>query len=248
MTTRIQLRRDTAANWTSANPTLYAGEAGFETDTGKFKVGNGSTAWASLGYATLTPAESAADFVSSDYYMRGSGSPYGSVTPASAGIEYVDTAQTNGARKWISTGTTNTSWEVTDGDTGWREVSSWDTAGTVTGMALPMNAAPLSGAAGFVRIRRIGRTVYWSVRGLTISTALAAWDDASLHDFLLNGPPYSRETEFTGTVYAALGYRTMIIERSASSSYPITIDASYGVDVSGLTTRKWPTTLPGTAA
>lgn len=45
-----QQRRDTAANWTSANPTLLAGELGYETDTGKWKVGDGSTAWTALGY------------------------------------------------------------------------------------------------------------------------------------------------------------------------------------------------------
>jgi hypothetical protein len=48
----IQLRRDTAANWTSVNPILAVGEQGFETDTGKFKIGTGSTAWTSLLYAT----------------------------------------------------------------------------------------------------------------------------------------------------------------------------------------------------
>ena len=47
----IQVRRDTAANWTSVNPTLAAGEMGFETDTGKFKIGTGSTAWNALPYA-----------------------------------------------------------------------------------------------------------------------------------------------------------------------------------------------------
>ena len=46
----IQLRRDTAANWTSANPTLSQGEQGYETDTGKMKIGDGSTAWTSLDY------------------------------------------------------------------------------------------------------------------------------------------------------------------------------------------------------
>jgi Major tropism determinant N-terminal domain len=51
MTSRLQQRRDTAANWTSNNPTLAAGEIGLETDTAKFKIGNGSTAWASLTYA-----------------------------------------------------------------------------------------------------------------------------------------------------------------------------------------------------
>jgi hypothetical protein len=52
---KIQLRRDTAANWTSANPTLSSGELGFETDTGKFKIGNAAgTAWTSLAYAAVT--------------------------------------------------------------------------------------------------------------------------------------------------------------------------------------------------
>lgn len=50
MPTQIQLRRGTAAAWTSANPTLAAGEMGFETDTGKFKIGTGAVAWASLTY------------------------------------------------------------------------------------------------------------------------------------------------------------------------------------------------------
>jgi hypothetical protein len=48
--TQIQIRRGTAAQWTSANPTLAAGEFGYETDTGKVKIGTGSTAWTSLAY------------------------------------------------------------------------------------------------------------------------------------------------------------------------------------------------------
>lgn len=50
---RIQLRRDTAADWTSANPVLAEGEMGIETDTDLFKIGDGSTAWTSLGYGGL---------------------------------------------------------------------------------------------------------------------------------------------------------------------------------------------------
>jgi len=50
-TVRIQVRRGTASQWTSANPTLAAGEMGVESDTNLFKFGNGSTAWASLAYA-----------------------------------------------------------------------------------------------------------------------------------------------------------------------------------------------------
>ena len=48
----IQLRRDTAANWTSTNPTLASGEMGLETDTNLFKIGDGSTAWSALLYQT----------------------------------------------------------------------------------------------------------------------------------------------------------------------------------------------------
>ena len=48
----IQLRRDTAANWTSVNPTLAAGEVGYDSTSNKIKIGNGSTAWNSLDYAS----------------------------------------------------------------------------------------------------------------------------------------------------------------------------------------------------
>jgi len=50
MAITIQHKRDTASNWTSNNPTMSAGEIGVETDTGKFKFGDGSTAWSSLDY------------------------------------------------------------------------------------------------------------------------------------------------------------------------------------------------------
>jgi hypothetical protein len=51
MAVQIQMRNGTASAWTSANPTLSVGEIGAETDTGRFKIGTGSTAWNSLGYS-----------------------------------------------------------------------------------------------------------------------------------------------------------------------------------------------------
>jgi hypothetical protein len=59
MTARLQNRRDTAANWTSNNPTLAQGEIGYETDTTKFKIGDGATAWNSLAYAYTAGAAGA---------------------------------------------------------------------------------------------------------------------------------------------------------------------------------------------
>jgi hypothetical protein len=50
MATRMQQRRGTAAQWTSANPILNAGEVGWESDTNKFKIGDGTNHWADLAY------------------------------------------------------------------------------------------------------------------------------------------------------------------------------------------------------
>jgi hypothetical protein len=55
-TVRIQVRRGVAADWTSVNPILAAGEMGVETDTNKFKFGNGTGAWSTLAYAASDSA------------------------------------------------------------------------------------------------------------------------------------------------------------------------------------------------
>jgi hypothetical protein len=56
MAQKIQLRRDTAANWTAANPILAQGEVGYEIDTSKDKVGDGVTAWNSRPYTGVATA------------------------------------------------------------------------------------------------------------------------------------------------------------------------------------------------
>ena len=58
MATRIRLRRDTYANWTSVNPTLAEGEIGlvtnFADNNTRIKIGDGSTAWEDLDYFTTS--------------------------------------------------------------------------------------------------------------------------------------------------------------------------------------------------
>jgi hypothetical protein len=61
MSVKIQLKRTTASAWTSLNPTLDNGEIGYETDTAKFKIGNGSTAWTSLAYANANLGSASLD-------------------------------------------------------------------------------------------------------------------------------------------------------------------------------------------
>jgi len=52
---KIQLRKGTSSEWSAANPVLASGEPGFERDTGRFKIGDGTTAWSGLYYASIIP-------------------------------------------------------------------------------------------------------------------------------------------------------------------------------------------------
>lgn len=56
MATRIQLRRDTAANWASENPILAEGEIGIDLTNNAFKIGDALTAWNDLDYNVPNPS------------------------------------------------------------------------------------------------------------------------------------------------------------------------------------------------
>lgn len=81
MSTEIRFKRGTAAAWTSANTVLGPGEIGYETDTGRTKVGDGSTAWNSLNYNFLTVADIDVDGASLNQILRYDGSQF---TPSSS--------------------------------------------------------------------------------------------------------------------------------------------------------------------
>lgn len=99
-------------------------------------------------------------------FLEGTGSPEGAVR-ARPGTEYLDNNGTNGAWVWRKrTGTGATGWAVSDGDTGWRTITSWTTAGVVTGEALSASWAPGSGQAGYIRARRSGSTLEVAIVGL----------------------------------------------------------------------------------
>jgi hypothetical protein len=53
MPVQIQLRNDSASNWTAANPVLALGEFGLERNTGQFKIGNGTSTWNALPYGGI---------------------------------------------------------------------------------------------------------------------------------------------------------------------------------------------------
>jgi hypothetical protein len=99
MAVQIQIRNGTAAQWTSANPTLAVGEMGAETDTGKFKIGTGSTAWNSLAYAAVGTVTSVAQSFTGGIVSVG-GSPV-----TSSGTLALTIAGTSGGVPYFSSGT-----------------------------------------------------------------------------------------------------------------------------------------------
>ena len=52
MANKIQLRRDTTANWNNVNPILADGEPGLDITTNQVKYGDGANAWVDLSYAS----------------------------------------------------------------------------------------------------------------------------------------------------------------------------------------------------
>lgn len=67
MAITIQLRRDTRENWIQSDAVLAPGEPGFETDTGKFKIGDGERRWEDLVY--FNPGDDAALFAAIDAHF-----------------------------------------------------------------------------------------------------------------------------------------------------------------------------------
>ena len=125
----IKLRRDTAANWTSANTVLAAGELGLETDTAKLKAGDGTTAWTSLSYITATAS---ADIANATFW-------------AAKGDLAVATA--NDTATVLSVGTNNQAL-VADSTTG----TGLKWANIVNSVAGTANEVTVSGSTGSVTI------------------------------------------------------------------------------------------------
>lgn len=118
---RFVVKRDTAANFTSANTLLLQGEWALELDTGKMKMGDGSTAWNSLPYKTLDVA--APCFV----YTTDTGSTADS-DPGSGLMKWNNATQSSATKLFFDDATANTG---TDLSALFTELAASSTAGII---------------------------------------------------------------------------------------------------------------------
>lgn len=166
--------------------------------------------------------------------LTGTGSPVGVITPASAGIYYTDTAGTCGAWRWLSTGTTNTSWIVDLGDTGWRNIASLiDSTQWSISVAL---------------LRRQNNVVTFIFRGSSANT----WN-AALYSTVTGWQPKDYTSHGTMGYLAALYGVGGFGSRQVISLFPIagastSVGANIAGEVSWFCEQAWPTALIGTAA
>lgn len=168
--------RDTAAGFTGANPVLRVGEMGIETDTGKLKVGDGVTDWATL-----------------DYVGGGGGSGVASITPG-AGITVDNTIPTAPVVALSSSALARTIGMTFDARPGAVAAGTVGRAkapfaGTITGWDIYSNDNTALGTAVFA-IRKNGSSIVAAAPPTitaddeTSSTTLTGWTTSvALNDF-----------------------------------------------------------------
>ena len=172
MAIRIQLRRDTAANWVSSNPVLRQGEIGIETDTLQMKLGNGTSTWTQItSYMNLVPD---GNLTIGDYVTVND-------IGASNGVVALDNSKNAviPGSSIIVEGTTDNSFEttltVTD-PTSDRTITFPNATGTV---ALAENVAALSGATFTGNISVPSQITFEGATANDFETIIAVTDPTS---------------------------------------------------------------------
>lgn len=170
MATKIQVRRDSAANWTTANPVLDSGELGFETDTGKVKIGNGSTAWGSLAYVSTDLSSVIAKSIvdaKGDLIVGTAADTVARLAVGTNDLPLIADSTAAGGMKWASLPQASVTNLTTDLAAKWTTANAW-TAYTPTiggtGWALGNGTA----AGSYVRI---GKTIHFRANIIFGSTS-----------------------------------------------------------------------------
>ena len=241
MTTKMQHRRGTASQWSSANPVLAAGELGVVTDTARVKCGNGSSAWNDLPFLTLadgevTTAKIADGAVTRDKLRSGTGSPEGVVTaaPGSTWLQTDATTDVKGWLRWIeATGTGNTGWVAgPEADIGWRCYAT-----------SLLNGWGYYGTARLV-VRRVGQVVTVHIGDLNHTSAT----DPQFYTLPSGFRPTWHSTFPNYASPDSSSDSAIFIGNDGSMYYRGTLASVENAVGTYITPDAWPASLPGTAA
>ena len=171
-------------------------------------------------------------------YLVGTGMPNG-VVSAPVGSIYIDKNATNGASSWIKkSGTGNTGWQVLEGDTGWRNVSS-DFSGLFDVVS------PLDYGVYWRRVRQVG---YFKMRSSVTDVAVTSKGFGT--SMAADGQGYTVRSFVQGSTTKVMdlvfqGSSLFTANGAAVNGDRLGFTLAYGLSASNLTS--WPTTLPGIA-
>lgn len=220
-----------------AGPAGPQGVPGPKGDTGSVGPQGATGPAGSTGPAGPAGPKGDSAVTASTVEIRGTGSPYGVVTPPAPGTYYTDTAGTNGAWRWIAAGATNTSWVVIHGDTGRRDLSA-----SVVGLS-----------SGRVYVRRVNNWV-------TVDADDSQWGNLESGNPTIQLPSgFGPSPTYVGAMFAlagsggptSLGLSRIDKTNGATTGLRFS-DASKTLWLRDTRTwstlQSWPLTLPGTPA
>lgn len=164
MANKIQLRRDSASNWTNTNPVLSQGEPGYDLTNNKIKVGDGTSNWVQLGYLTDAAGSNYSDGDVANYLTTNGYATETFVTNAVGAINIP---------------TTLTNLGITDGTSG--QVLTTDGAGAFT------FATVSGGGADLGNLTIVDKTISSITGDIVISPALSASPAVGFFTFASDG-------------------------------------------------------------